>query len=101
MCSQYITKIRIRPLSTLHKQGHIAVAYLNDPQLQGQSYEKCALNVIDTTVLLDKLELGCAASEVHFHTHTSAYYHRVCNKFSGNDNTTDRAEKYWFTKCLH
>ena len=49
------TKILKSPLSTLHKQGHIAVAHLDDLYLQGQTYEKCVLNVIDTTVLLDKL----------------------------------------------
>ena len=50
-------KILKPPLSTLHKQGHRAVAYLDDLYLQGQTYEKCVLNVIDTTVLLDKLGL--------------------------------------------
>lgn len=51
------TKILKPPLSTLHKQGHIAVAHLDDLYLQGQTYEKCAHNVIDTTVLFDKLGL--------------------------------------------
>ena len=51
------TKILKPPLCTLHKQGHIAVAHLDDLYLQGQTYEKCVLNVIDTTVLLDKLGL--------------------------------------------
>ena len=51
------TKILKPPLSTLQKQGHIAVAHLDDLYLQGQTYEKCVLNVIDTTVLLDKLGL--------------------------------------------
>ena len=41
----------------MHKQGHIAVAHLDDFYLQGQTCEKCVLNVIDTTVLLDKLGL--------------------------------------------
>ena len=49
------TKILKPPLSTLHKQGHIVVAHLDDLYLQGQTYEKCVQNVIDTTVLLDKL----------------------------------------------
>ena len=51
------TKILKPPLCTLHKQGHIPVAHLDDLYLQGQTYEKCVLNVIDTTVLLDKLGL--------------------------------------------
>ena len=81
------TKILKPPLSTMH-----TVTHLDDLYLQGQTYEKCVLNVIDTTVMLDTL--GCASKEVHFHTHTSAYYPRVCKKFSGNDNTTDQGESY-------
>ena len=92
----YFTKILKPPLSTLHKQGHIVVAHLDDLYLQGQTYEKCVQNVIDTTVLL-----GCASRKVHPNTHTSAYYLGVCNKFSGNDNTTDQGESYQFTKCLY
>ena len=51
------TKLLKPPLSTLHKQGHIAVAHLDDLYLQGQTYEKCVQNVIDTTLLFDKLGL--------------------------------------------
>ena len=38
------TKIRKPPLSTLHKQGHMSVAHLDDFYLQGQTYERCVLN---------------------------------------------------------
>lgn len=31
------------------------MAHLDDLYLQGQTYEKCVQNVLDTTVLLDKL----------------------------------------------
>jgi len=57
--SVYLLKFLSAPLSTLHKQGHIAVAHLYELYLQGQTYmyEKSVLNVIDTTVLLDKLGL--------------------------------------------
>ena len=58
LCAPCIfTKILKPPLSTVHKQGHIAEAHLDDLYLQGQTYGKCVLNVIDTTVLLDKLGL--------------------------------------------
>lgn len=33
------------------------MAHLDDLNLQGQTYEKCVLNVIDTTILLDKFGL--------------------------------------------
>ena len=66
------TKILKPPLSTLYKQGHIAVAHLDDRYLQGQTYEKCVQNVIDTSVLLGQIRFGCASREVHFHTFTSA-----------------------------
>ena len=51
------TKILKPPLATLHKQGHISIAHLDDLYLQGRTYEDCVKNVIDTTVLLDKLGL--------------------------------------------
>ena len=85
---QIFTKILKPLLSTLHRQGHIAVAHLDDLYLQGQTCEKCVQNVIDTTVLFDKLGL----EEVHFHTCTSAY--------NDNDNRTNQRESYWFTKGL-
>ena len=42
-------------LATLHKQGHISVAHIDDCYLQSQTYEQCVGNVIDTVVLLDSL----------------------------------------------
>ena len=51
------TKTLKPPLSYLHKQGHTAFAHLDDLYLQGQPYDKCVSNVIDTTILLDKLGL--------------------------------------------
>ena len=57
MCPRQFTKILKRPLATLHKQGHISIAHLDDLYLQGQTYEDCVKNVIDTTVLLDKQDL--------------------------------------------
>ena len=51
------TNILKPPLATLRKQGHISIAHLDDLYLQGRTYEDCVKNVIDTTVLLDKLGL--------------------------------------------
>ena len=42
-------------LATLHKQGHISVAHIDDCYLQSQTYEQCVGNVVDTVVLLDSL----------------------------------------------
>ena len=54
---RHFTKILKPPLATLHKQGHISIAHLDDLYLQGRTYDYCVKNVIDTTVLLDKLGL--------------------------------------------
>lgn len=52
------TKILKPPLATLHKQGHISVAHLDDLYLQGQIYEHMSItNVIYTIVLFEKLGL--------------------------------------------
>ena len=45
------------PLATLHKQGHISIAQLDDLLLQSRTYDHCVKNVTDTTFLLDKLDL--------------------------------------------
>lgn len=54
-------RILVKSLSTsvyyAQKQGHKAVAHLDDLYLQGQTYQNCVHNVIDTTILLDKLGL--------------------------------------------
>ena len=45
------------PLATLHKQEHISIAHPDDLYLQRRTYNHCVKNVIDTTFLLDKLDL--------------------------------------------
>ena len=42
-------------LTTLHKDGHIASGYLNDIYLQGNDYNDCLRNIIDTLKLFIKL----------------------------------------------
>ena len=49
------TKILKPVLAHLHTKGHISVAHLDDLYLQGQTYEDCIRNVIDTTLLLETL----------------------------------------------
>ena len=49
------TKILKPLLANLHKKGHISVAYLDDLYLQGQTYDQCIANVIDTTLMLEEL----------------------------------------------
>lgn len=51
------TKMLKVPLSALHRQGHISVGHLDDFYMQGQNYELCAHNVIDTMILFSKLGL--------------------------------------------
>ena len=51
------TNILKTPLATLHKQGHISIAHLDYLYLQGRTSDDYVKNVIDTTVLLDKLGL--------------------------------------------
>ena len=55
--SRQFTKILKPLLTTLRKQGHISTAHLDDLYSQGRNYDDCVKNVIDTTVLLDKLGL--------------------------------------------
>ena len=49
------TKLLKPVLAHLHAKGHISVAHLDDLYLQGSTYEDCIRNVIETTLLLEKL----------------------------------------------
>ena len=49
------TKILKPVLAHLHTKGDISVAHLDDLYLQGQTFEDCIRNVIDTTLLLETL----------------------------------------------
>lgn len=49
------TKILKPVIANLHIKGHISVAYLDDLYLQGQTYDQCVANVIDTTLMLEEL----------------------------------------------
>ena len=51
------TKMLKVPLTALHKQGHISSGHLDDFYMQGQNYELCVHNVIDTIILFTKLGL--------------------------------------------
>ena len=54
-CPRLFTKILKVPLSTLHKAGHIATAYIDDLYTQADTFENCIRNVIETICLFTKL----------------------------------------------
>ena len=45
------------PLSHLRLMKHIISGYIDDLYLQGSAYQKCAINIIDSIQMLDKLGL--------------------------------------------
>lgn len=94
------TKILRPPLSSFNKQGHIAVAHLDDLYLQGQTYDKCVRNVIDTSVLLDKLGLVVHPEKSVFIPTQVLTILGFGIKFSKNDTTACQGKSHWFTKGL-
>ena len=54
-CPRKFTKTLKPPLADLRDKGHISSAYIDDIYLQGSTYHKCVINVIDTTISLDSL----------------------------------------------
>ena len=54
-CPRLFTKLFKAPLATLHRQGHISSSYIDDLYLQGNTYNQCAINVIDTVTQFDAL----------------------------------------------
>ena len=54
-CPRTFTKILKPVLSTLHKEGHIASAYIDDIYLQGDSLEECLATVMKAIKLFTTL----------------------------------------------
>lgn len=46
------TKITKVPFSKLRQEGHISVVYVDDSYLQGDTYQACMVNILDTVNLL-------------------------------------------------
>ena len=51
------TKLLKPTLTELHLKGHISSGYIDDLYLQGQTYDACVHNVIDTVIQIDTLGL--------------------------------------------
>ena len=54
-CPRTFTKILKPALSTLHKEGHIATAYIDNLYLQGSTFEECLATVIRAIELFTNL----------------------------------------------
>ena len=54
-CPRTFTKILKPALSTLHKEGHIATAYIDDIYLQGDTFDECLKTVIKAIKLFTML----------------------------------------------
>ncbi|XP_028407533.1 uncharacterized protein LOC114530148 [Dendronephthya gigantea] len=53
VCPRKFTKLLKPVYATLRAQGHESSAYIDDSYLQGDTYEDCTHNVIDTVSILD------------------------------------------------
>ena len=56
-CPRKFTKMMKPPLSHLRLLNHIISGYIDDFYLQGSSYRKCAINVIDSVRMFDNIGL--------------------------------------------
>ena len=57
ICPRKFTKMMKPPLSHLRLMNHIVSGYIDDLYLQGSTYQKCTLNVLDSILMLDKIGL--------------------------------------------
>ena len=55
LCPRKFTKLMKPAYCYLRQQGHLSVSYIDDSYLQGDDYDDCLSNTIDTIKLLDKL----------------------------------------------
>ena len=56
-CPRKFTKMMKPPLSHLRLSNHIISGYIDDFYLQGSTYQRCVINVIDSIKILDDLGL--------------------------------------------
>ena len=54
-CPRKFTKLLKPVYCHLRKMGHLSLGYIDDAYLQGDSYQDCLTNVVDTIKLFDKL----------------------------------------------
>ena len=57
ICPRKFTKMLKPPLSHLRLMNHIVSEYIDDSYLQGSTYQKCAINVLDPIQMLDNVGL--------------------------------------------
>ena len=57
ICPRKFTKMMKPPLSHLRLMNHIVSGYIDDLYLQGSTYQKCTLKVLDSIQMLDKIGL--------------------------------------------
>ena len=55
LCPRKFTKLQKPVFSSLRKQGHISVVYIDDSWLTADNFNLCTKNVIDTIWLLEKV----------------------------------------------
>ena len=65
--------------AVLRQLGHINTPYIDDPYLQGGSYEECLANVLD-------IGLHSSPSEVSFYPYTKISILGVCFGLSPDEN---------------
>ena len=54
-CPRLFTKVLKPALTMLHKQGHIATAYIDDIYVQGVDFDSCSKALIDAVAIFTKL----------------------------------------------
>ena len=54
-CPRKFTKMMKPPLSHLRRLNHIISGYIDDFYLQGSTYQRCVINIIDSTRMFDDL----------------------------------------------
>ena len=88
------TKITKVPFSKLRQEGHISVVYVDDSYLQGDTYQACMVNILDTVNLLRGLGFTIHAEKsVLIYTPSKDNISRICFEFSRYDDNSNHGEK--------
>ena len=78
MCPRKFNKLLKPVYWYLRKKGHLSSGYFDDSYLQGDGYQDCLANVVDTIPLFDSLGFIIDPEKVRVYPYANYYLSQVC-----------------------
>jgi len=86
------TKLLKPVYSALRSAGHLSSGYIDDSYLQGDTFEECRVNVIDTTTMFMQLGFFVHPDKIGIRTNSEAHVSWFCPRLCAHDSYTHRGQ---------